>query len=164
MKLLETWDMGNLRLSVWCSLKIMRRNLDVLSIVWYHTVQFVLNGLLNFLFDFPESDWCLLPVGCLVFRLLVSDCFIGHVLRLHRGLICFESLVGFCTFATFATVVTPPWDAIPSLTLNVALLVCPPSGPGMIYLFGCKTNILGKLKLYFYNMKCFWHDYNIFGK
>ena len=133
MKLLERWDVGNLRFSVWSSLKIMRRNLDVLSIVWYHTVQFVLNGLLNFLFDFPESDWCLLPVPCLEFTLLVFDCFLGLVLCLHRGLICFESLVGFCTLATFppsGTFITR--SATPSITLNVALLVCPPSGPDSI--------------------------------
>ena len=63
---------------------------------------------------------------CLEFTMLVFDCFfIGLVLHSHRGLICFKSLVGLCTFAEAATV--------PPLTLNLAFLLLPPSGPGIIF-------------------------------
>ena len=89
------------------------------------TVQFVLDGSSIFLFDFPGSDRYVLPFVW-NFAMLVFDCFfIGLVLHSHRGLICFKSLVGFCTFAEAATV--------PPLTLNLAFLLLPPSGPGIIF-------------------------------
>ena len=50
----------------------------------------------------------------------------GLVLWLHRCLVCFESLVGFCN----ATIVAPP------IILDVPLLVLPPSE---IYLFAKQT-------------------------